>query len=54
MQSYGLSDQAYSVAQMTDMLRAAGFSQVQVLPAWDGLAMKDAQEWVVYVGTKDE
>ena len=35
MQSYGLSDQAYSVAQMTDMLRAAGFSQVQTYPAWE-------------------
>jgi SAM-dependent methyltransferase len=50
MQSYGLSDQAYSVEQMTAMLRKAGFDAVQTYPAWDGLAMKDAQEWVVYVG----
>jgi 2-polyprenyl-3-methyl-5-hydroxy-6-metoxy-1,4-benzoquinol methylase len=49
MQSYGLSDQAYTVAQMTEMLQRAGFNTVQVHPAWDDLAMKDAREWVVYV-----
>jgi SAM-dependent methyltransferase len=52
MQSYGLSDQAYSVAQMTDIIHAAGFSEVETHPAWDGLAMKDADEWMVYVGVK--
>ena len=50
MQSYGLSDQAYGVEQMTAMLRDAGFAAVQTYPAWGGLAMKDAPEWVVYVG----
>ena len=49
MQVYGLSDQAYTAAQVTAMLREAGFSQVSVHPAWDGLALKDAPEWVVYV-----
>ena len=48
-QSYGLSDQAYTVAQMTEMLQRAGFNTVEVYPAWDDLAMKDAREWVVYV-----
>jgi SAM-dependent methyltransferase len=51
-QSYGLSDQAYTVAQMTDIIHAAGFNAVEVRPAWDGLAMKDAGEWMVYVGIK--
>ena len=53
MQVYGLSDQAYTVAQVTEMLNEAGFSQVEVHPAWDHLALKDAPEWVVYVGIAD-
>jgi SAM-dependent methyltransferase len=53
MQVYGLTDQAYSVAQVTEMLREAGFATVEVHPAWDGLALKDAEEWVVYVGIAD-
>ncbi len=52
MQVYGLSDQAYTIQQMTDMLHAAGFDQVEAHRAWDGLAMKDAGEWVVYVGVR--
>lgn len=53
MQVYGLSDQAYTVEQMTAMLHAAGFGHVQARPAWDGLAMKDAGEWVVYVANAE-
>jgi hypothetical protein len=34
---------------MTSMLRAAGFATVEVFPAWDGLALADAREWVVYL-----
>lgn len=52
MQTYGLADQAYTVAQMTAMLHEAGFEQVQTHPAWDGLALKDAAEWIVYVATR--
>ena len=50
MQTYGLSDQAYTVDQMTGMLAGAGFAKVSVYPAWGDLAVKDAPEWVVYVG----
>jgi SAM-dependent methyltransferase len=53
MQVYGLSDQAYTAAQVTEMLQEAGFGQVEVHPAWDGLALKDAPEWVVYVAVAD-
>ncbi len=53
MQTYGLTDQAYTVAQMTAMLHAAGFGAVQIYPAWDGLALKDAAEWIVYIGTRE-
>jgi SAM-dependent methyltransferase len=49
MQSYGLSDQAYTVEMMTAMLTEAGFGNVTVHPAWDHLALKDSPEWVVYV-----
>lgn len=51
LQVYGLSDQAYSAAMLTEMLHAAGFGRVDVHPAWDELALKDAPEWVVYVAT---
>ncbi len=54
MQTYGLADQAYTVAQMTEMLRQAGFTQIQTYPAWDGLALKDAAEWVVYVAVRGD
>ncbi len=53
MQVYGLSDQAYTVAQMSDMLHDAGFDRVEAHRAWDGLAMKDAGEWVVYVAESE-
>lgn len=53
MQVYGLSDQAYTVAMLIEMLGQAGFGRVDVHPAWDKLALKDAPEWVVYVATRD-
>jgi SAM-dependent methyltransferase len=53
MQVYGLSDQAYTTKQVTAMLQEAGFGQVSIHPAWDGLALKDAPEWVVYVAVAD-
>ena len=53
MQVYGLADQAYTVEQVTEMLREAGFATPEVHPAWDSLALKDAAEWAVYVGIAD-
>jgi len=49
---HGLSDQVYTVEQMIDMLDDAGFGQVEVYPAWDALALRDAREWVVYVARR--
>ena len=46
-----LCDQSYEVEEMTGLLRAAGFGRVEVYPAWDGLGLYDANEWVVYVAT---
>jgi SAM-dependent methyltransferase len=53
LQVYGLADQAYTAAQMTQMLDEAGFRPVEAHPAWDGLALKDAEEWVVYLRIRE-
>ncbi|MCB9418469.1 MAG: class I SAM-dependent methyltransferase [Ardenticatenaceae bacterium] len=47
-----LCDQTYAVDDMTAMMREAGFTSVDVYPAWDGLALYDAEEWVVYVAQR--
>lgn len=52
MSYYGLSDQAYTAEMMTQMLEDAGFTGVEVHRAWDGLALKDAPEWCVYVAER--
>ncbi|MFN2166516.1 MAG: class I SAM-dependent methyltransferase, partial [Anaerolineae bacterium] len=53
MQVYGLADQAYTAEQMTELLGEVGFPEVRLHPAWDGLALRDATEWAVYVGIRD-
>jgi SAM-dependent methyltransferase len=52
LQVYGLADQAYTVAQVWSMLESTGFKNVAVRPAWDGLGMKDAHEWIVYTADR--
>ena len=47
-----LCDQTYSAAEMRGMLIEAGFQAVEVYPAWDGLPLYDAGEWVVYVAER--
>jgi hypothetical protein len=37
---------------MVQMMGAAGFAQVNVYSAWDGLEIYDAEEWNVYVAHK--
>jgi ubiquinone/menaquinone biosynthesis C-methylase UbiE len=49
-----LCDQTYAVAEMVQMMRAADFAAVEVFPAWGGLALYDAEEWVVYVARRGE
>ncbi|MCP4425812.1 MAG: hypothetical protein GY803_15070, partial [Chloroflexi bacterium] len=51
MDEIHLCDQTYSVDEMAEMMKGAGFTSVDVYPAWDGLALYDAEEWVVYVAT---
>ena len=47
-----LCDQTCSVDAMTRLLTQAGFRKVEVYPAWDGLPLYDAEEWLVYVAEK--
>ena len=52
LQTYGLTDQALTVRRMKKLLKEAGFTQVTVHPAWDGLALNDSGEWKVYVARR--
>jgi SAM-dependent methyltransferase len=51
MQEINLSDQVYHREEMVQLLTDAGFQHVDVYPHWDGLALYDAAEWLVYVAT---
>jgi ubiquinone/menaquinone biosynthesis C-methylase UbiE len=44
-----LTDQCYAVETMVEMLKKAGFGSVKFYPAWGGLALADAEEWIVYL-----
>ena len=47
-----LCDQTYAMSTMQQMMREAGFRQVNIYPRWDGLPLYDVDEWVVYVAQK--
>ena len=47
-----LCDQTYAVEIMTQMMREAGFSQIETYSDWAGLPLYDAAEWIVYVATR--
>lgn len=44
-----LCDQTYEPQEMIALMRAAGFAGAQSYPAWDGLELYDAGEWMVYI-----
>jgi cyclopropane fatty-acyl-phospholipid synthase-like methyltransferase len=44
-----LCDQTYAVGDMVSRMEHAGFAEVAVYRAWDGLPLDDAVEWNVYV-----
>ena len=52
MDEIQLCDQVYSPAEMTAVMRAAGFSTVDIIPAWGGLPLYDADEWLVYLAER--
>jgi SAM-dependent methyltransferase len=45
-----LCDQSYSANSMVELMQESGFESVAVFPAWDGLPLYDAEEWIVYIG----
>ncbi len=47
-----LCDQVYEIDETAALLRAAGFAHVSAYPAWDGVPVYDAEEWIVYVAEK--
>jgi len=52
LHEYTLSDQAYPTETVVSMMRQAGFGDVEACPAWGGIDLTDAEEWVVYVAEK--
>jgi SAM-dependent methyltransferase len=48
-----LNDQTYRPEDLATTLRASGFSEPQVAPAWNGLELYDAAEWVVYIAQRE-
>jgi SAM-dependent methyltransferase len=52
MQQIGLSDCGYETDEMMAVLHHAGFGQAWAYPAWDGLMLYDAEEWVAYVAER--
>jgi SAM-dependent methyltransferase len=47
-----LCDQAYRPDKMTELLKQVGFRVVEVYPAWAGLPLYDAEEWLVYLAER--
>jgi SAM-dependent methyltransferase len=52
MEEIGLSDNGYETNEMLGLLQAAGFEQAWAFPAWDGLDLYDAAEWIAYVAQR--
>jgi len=52
LQEIVLCDQTYALDEMAQILRGAGFSTVDVAPAWDGVPLQDAPNWNVYIASK--
>ncbi len=47
-----LCDQSYAASTMEKMMEAAGFSSVDVYPAWGGLPLINAKKWVAFVAAR--
>ncbi len=52
LEEIGLSDNGYETEELLALLRASGFASAQACPAWDGLDLYDAAEWVAYVAQR--
>lgn len=49
LEEIGLSDNGYETEEMLALLAANGFGQATAYPAWDGINLYDAEEWVAYI-----
>ncbi|MDG1958174.1 MAG: class I SAM-dependent methyltransferase [Candidatus Binatia bacterium] len=47
-----LNDQTYQPADLAGTLRESGFDEPALLPAWNGLELYDAAEWLVYIAPR--
>ena len=52
MEEIGLSDNGYETDEMLALLHTGGFENAWAHPAWDGLDLYDAAEWVAYVAQR--
>jgi SAM-dependent methyltransferase len=52
LQQVGLSDNGYEIDEMLALLHNVGFGQAWAYPAWGGLRLYDAEEWVAYVAER--
>jgi SAM-dependent methyltransferase len=52
MEEIGLSDNGYETDEMLALLHASGFEHAWAYPAWDGLDLYDAAEWLTYVAQR--
>ncbi len=52
LEEIGLSDNAYETDELLALLRESGFSQATAYPAWEGLELYDAAEWVAAVAQR--
>ena len=47
-----LCDQSYKPETVVELMQEAGFTSVEIYPAWDGVTLYDNGEWIVYVARK--
>jgi len=52
MEEIGLSDNGYESDELLALLQGSGFAHAWAYPAWDGLDLYDAAEWVAYVAQR--
>lgn len=51
LDTFTVSDTVYGRAAIQDLLVRAGFGDVEVIPAWDGLELPDGPRWLICLAT---
>jgi SAM-dependent methyltransferase len=54
LREYALADQVYTEQDVATMAKAVGLEVFSIQPAWGGLPLSDAEEWILYVLRKPE